>query len=244
MQPSTRWERIAWIIAAILSIVLGNQLPPILPPGSPPPVSPPPVSPPPVTPIPLPPVPDQPTAVPDPMNAILKLRLGNSGCTAVTIGGLKDLTGVCAVTAAHCVRGVGQVGQVTTKSGKTYECSVVRIDRRTDCALLQIKTSDVLPFAKIATQLPAAGVKIWHAGYGVDRPGNTEHGEVVMGENRDGQTQFRLNVSSGDSGGPIYNAATGEVLSVVCCGARLDVWGASCTSIQRLIGTQSWGIED
>lgn len=240
-----RWERITWIVSTVLTLVLGTQIPPILTPR-PAPTTPPIVDPslPPLVPVPIPPAPEPPPAIPDPMNAILKLRLGNSGCTAVTIGGLRDVTGVAAVTAAHCVASIGQQGTVITKDGKTYKVTVIRIDRRSDCALLQISTSDVLPFAKIATQLPAQGTGVWHAGYGIDRPGNTENGRVVTPEGQGGQTQFTLSVSSGDSGGPIFNAQTGEVLSVVCCANRVNTWGASCLSINRLVGIQSWVVEE
>lgn len=233
-----RWERIAWILATVLSAFLGRQIPI--------PTIPPPTTPDPTYPIPMPPVPQPPQPQADPVKAILKLRMGNSGCTAVCIGGIKEISGVAAITAAHCVGSVGQQGTVTTKDGKSFSCTVVRIDRRSDCAVLQVQTSEVLPFAKIATKIPPAGKATWHAGYGVDKPGNTENGEVLQGENSSGQTHFRLSVSSGDSGGPIYDAETGEVLSVVCCSnfSTRSTYGASCLSILRLIGQQSWSIEE
>jgi hypothetical protein len=98
---------------------------------------------------------------------------------------------------------------------------------------------ELYPFAFLASSSPPAGTKVWHAGYGIDKPGNRESGSFIDGPNSDGQVHFRLSVSSGDSGGGILATDTGLVLSCVCCtssrGRSADVYGASPEAIGRLL---------
>lgn len=89
----------------------------------------------------------------------------------------------------------------------------------------------VLPHALAAEKSPPVGTRIWHAGYGVDVPGNREDGSVTGAPDGNGQLRFRLSVSSGDSGGGIVIDDSGRVVSSVCCttnrGTVADVWGCS-----------------
>ena len=54
---------------------------------------------------------------------------------------------------------------------------------------------------------------------------------MTAGPDSNGQLQFRLSVSSGDSGSGIFRADTGEVVGVVCCTSGLGVnaamWGGA-----------------
>src|SRR5262249_36997558 len=97
---------------------------------------------------------------------------------------------------------------------------------------------DGLPYALLARTDPAPGTAVWHNGYGVDKPGNREDGVVTAAPNADGQLQFRLSVSSGDSGSGIFRADTGELVGVVCCttglGVNTAMWGGASTTALRL----------
>lgn len=149
------------------------------------------------------------------------------------------------LTAAHCVPGAGAKGVLTTRDRtKTLAVTVASIDTRCDlCWLVTDEPVEGLYCAKLATGNPAVGTAVWHAGYGVDKPENREEGTVRASENGDGQTQYFLSVSSGDSGGGIFDARTGELLSAVCCTARkaakTDMWGGSPRQAARLRPTSS-----
>ncbi|HEY1188513.1 MAG TPA: trypsin-like peptidase domain-containing protein [Gemmata sp.] len=198
----------------------------------------------------VPPIPDAPKPQPDtpkptpkadPLNALGRIQFTNAGCTATVVyprraDGKWDM-----LTAAHCVRhvGTGAVGTCQLREGKQFKVRVVNLEEGSDCAWLVTESADLgdLPFAMLASKNPEAGAKIWHAGYGVDVPGNREDGEVRNSQDGNGQTEFSLSVSSGDSGGGIFRTDTGELLSTVCCttakGQRARVWGASVESVTK-----------
>jgi hypothetical protein len=180
--------------------------------------------------------PNGPKMVPDPTPAIGRLTVGGNGCTATVIGPQRDDGRWLVLSAAHCVNKVGQSGTLRLPSGRTIPVAVATINKRADCAwLVTVEPIADLPNAILAADVPAKGSEVWHAGFGVDRPGNREVGQFVEGPNGDGQIQFRLSVSSGDSGGAIVIAKTGEVVSTVCCtsarGQLADVWGAGPAAI-------------
>lgn len=184
---------------------------------------------------PTPPVPPKPKTPAS--EAIGRIQFASAGCTATVIYPRRADGRWDVLTAAHCCN-PGTSGTMSLKNGKRFGVQVVGHHKTQDIAWLV--TTDVhedLPYAMLAPSNPAAGVKIWHMGYGVDKPGNREEGSVVSPENGDGQTQFRLSVSSGDSGGSILRQDTDEVVSTVCCtsakGQLANVWGGSCSQIRR-----------
>lgn len=125
------------------------------------------------------------------------------------------------------------------RDGRTLGIKRIAVDARADaCWCVTVNNTEVYPFTFVAKESPKPGTRIWHAGYGVDQPGNREDGTVTSGPNGDGQIEMRLSVSSGDSGGGIIATETGEVISCVCCttarGATARVWGASPEAIHKL----------
>lgn len=196
----------------------------------------------------LPPAPKKPDAA----NALGRIQFGNAGCTATVIGPRRADGKWDVLTAAHCVTnvGVGAKGSMTLKDGRKIGVKVARIDEKPDCAWLVTDdaTLDDIAFAVIAGANPAPGVKIWHAGYGVDIPGIREDGTVTTGENGEGQIEMGLSVSSGDSGGGIFRDDTGELIACVCCttakGQRARVWGCSAETANKLrpgtTGREEW----
>lgn len=179
-----------------------------------------------------PPKPDSPK--PDPLAALGRIQFGGAGCTATIIYPRRPDGKWDVLTAAHCVRAVGQRGTMALKDGRKLNVTVTALHPDPDCAwLVTDETFADLPYALIAQENPAVGAKLWHAGYGVDVPGNREDGEVIAGQDANGQIQMAISVSSGDSGGGMFRADTGELISVVCCttskGTRARVWGCSPT---------------
>lgn len=187
------------------------------------PVPPAPIPPAPIPPVPIPPTPPTPRK-PEPAAAIGRIRFGSSGCTATVVAQRAAGSPWEAITAAHCVSAVGAKGTMTLPSGRTFVIRCTARNPNADLAWLAVEAppSDPLPFAVISDASPAPGVRVWHAGYGVDRPGNREDGECVSGPDGKGQCAYSLSVSSGDSGGGIFNAETGEWLGAVCCTAGLS----------------------
>lgn len=179
---------------------------------------------------------------PDAVAAICRISFGNAGCTATVIGPRRSDGRWNLLTAAHCVRGVGQLGEARLRDGRSFVVEVTATEVRSDCAwLVTREAQSSLPFALLAERTPPPGTPVFHCGFGVDKPGNREEGSVIDGPNADGQIRFRLSVSSGDSGGGICTTATGEVISAVCCttarGRVADVWGCSPESARRAAGT-------
>lgn len=192
-----------------------------------------------ITPPEPPPPPGPPPGSADPLNARLRLRHGSAGCTGTVLGPRSDPRNVWALTAAHCVPGVGGRGEATTTQGQSFPTEVAASDSRADLALLHLQGAQPgLTYADVAAANPSPGTRVWHAGYGVDVPGDRVDGTVRTPENRSGQTVFDLAASSGDSGSGIYRSDTGEIVSVVCCVSGFparSLWGGSVRSIQRLL---------
>lgn len=183
--------------------------------------------------------PPPPEVRPDTLAAIGRIQFGSAGCTGTVIGTKRVDGRYWVLTAAHCIQGVGQRGAMRLRDGREFGLSVQSYNSRADCAwLLTDPTAERYPHAVLAVTSPQPGTRIWHAGYGVHQPANREDGVAVAGPNGDGQIQFKLNVSSGDSGGGIAVNADGEIVSTVCCttakGQYADVWGASPESIRSL----------
>jgi hypothetical protein len=187
---------------------------------------------------PTPPTPPQPPAPkPNAEQAIGRISFAGAGCTATVIYPQRPDGRWDILTAAHCCR-PGATGTMSLKNGKRFNVKVVAHHPTQDIAwLVTVNPQDDLPYALLAPRNPAVNAKVWHMGYGIDRPGNREEGYVIHPENAQGQTQFYLSVSSGDSGGGILLQSTNEVVSTVCCtmgkGQAARMWGGSCEQIRK-----------
>lgn len=178
----------------------------------------------------------------DPVAALGRIQFGNAGCTATVIGPRRADGRWDVLTAAHCVTGVGEgaKGSMRLKDGRTIAVRVSNIHEQPDIAWLVTDDATLtdLAFAELAKANPIVGTKIWHRGYGIDRPDNREDGAITANENTDGQLEMALSVSSGDSGGGIFRDDTGELISVVCCttakGQLARVWGGSALVAAKL----------
>lgn len=239
--PSTWQEKlrkalvlIGTIIAALTGTTTvsmqGCRQPPLAPPTTTPSTSP-------TTPI-APPGPDVPANKIDPVNAVVQIQFGNAGCSATVVGPQLPDGRWQLVSAAHCFTGQPREGTARFRDGRTLRIVLQKMEERTDVAwcVTELPTANV-PHTMLAEKMPVAGDKVYHCGYGVHVPGNREEGTVVSPDSGGGQTQYRLSVSSGDSGGGIALTAEGHVLSPVCCttgkGRMADVWGASVDACKR-----------
>lgn len=195
-----------------------------------------------VDPKPEPPKPEpKPAPKPEPLAAIAKILMNGGYCSGTVVTGRRPDGRYNIVSAAHCFKSHGEKVTILMRSGLTLSATVSAIDRKADCATLVTDVIDSLPFANVAPRSPSPGTRIWHAGFGFDQPANREDGSVVASPNPDGQIQYRLSVSSGDSGGGIMHNEAGELLSPVCCTTRIagvgDVWGASPEVIRRMLAS-------
>lgn len=247
--PRSRRRELLWqalmIALAVLAARYGIPLPPPQPAPQPPPAPPiiiqPPVTPPPTLPPPPPP--------PEPDKAIVKLSFRGVGCTATVIGPQRVDSRWWVLTAAHCCEARGQRGSIAFLDGRRVGVSVVSFDRICDAAWLVTDVlAERLPYAFLAKEVPPVGTKVWHAGHGIDSPGNREDGTVAAGGDSNGQCRFRLSVSSGDSGGGIISNEKGEVISCVCCtsarGRFSDVWGTTPERARQVQASAGFVVED
>lgn len=168
----------------------------------------------------------------DPAAATTRLRVGSSGCTATIMHPRRPDGKWDVLTASHCTGEPGGKGTITLKDGRKLAVTVTVRSRGPDITWMATDDAslDDLPSAVLAATAPAPGTKIWHNGYGIDKPGNREEGVVVSGPGDNGMLTMRLSVSSGDSGGGIFRVDNGELVSAVCC-----------TSSMARIGTMHGG---
>lgn len=190
---------------------------------------------------PEPPKPDPKGGTLDASNAIGRIQFGNSGCSATVIYPRRADGRWNVVTAAHCNGGVGQRGTITMpKDNKKYGIRVVAHDRTSDlCWMVTEESIDDICYAKLAPSNPEVGVAVWHQGYGFHLPRNREDGVVRAAANSQGQIQFFLNVSSGDSGGGIFRADTNEWIAATCCtqgiAQKTNMWGGGVDRAKQML---------
>lgn len=166
------------------------------------------------------------------MNALVQIQFGGAGCTATFVWPQLPDGRWQAMTAAHCVKGQPSSGVAVLKDGRRLRMVVQGHWDEPDVAWLITELPvESVPYAMLAKADGEPGDKIWHAGYGTDRPGNREEGTVTTRSNPQGQCEYELSVSHGDSGGGIALNSNGEVLSPVCCTTAIArkgrVWGCS-----------------
>lgn len=199
----------------------GNPIPPPSTAPTPPPST-----------APTPPPGSDPIPKPDTLQALCQIQFGNAGCTATFIYPQLPDGRMQLMTAAHCVKGQPTQGVAVLKDGRRLRIVVQGHWDEPDVAWLitELPVQGV-PYAILAKADAAPGERIWHAGYGTDKPGNREEGTVNAKANAQGQCEYTLSVSHGDSGGGISLNSSGEVLSPVCCttsiGQKGRVWGCS-----------------
>jgi hypothetical protein len=201
--PPSSWRQwLGLVLAALLGALLSKYLPGL----------------PPLPPLPIqqPPEPPAPPKA-NPQDAIANVYLGRSRCSCAAIGPRRSDGRWNVLCAEHCTSGRGQKGVMVLRDGREIPVTVASVAGAADWCWLVTDQPAELPHLLLASENPPVGTKVFHMGYGVDRPGNREDGEVIGMDTRRNQLQFRLSVSSGDSGGPIIRSDTGEVVSCVCC---------------------------
>jgi hypothetical protein len=191
---------------------------------------------------PVPPIEPQPPVTPPPaepnaLAAIVRISRPGVGCSATVIGPRRPDNRWWVLTACHCTDKTGERWQMKFRDGRSGGFTIVSRNPRADVAWGVTDANDVsYPFAFVAEKSPEVGARVWHAGFGVDIPGNREEGQVLATPDQGDQIRFRLSVSSGDSGGGIVIDRDGKICSTVCCttrrGAVADVWGASVEAIR------------
>lgn len=193
----------------------------------------------------IPPPPSPPGETPPspsypPEMAIVKVIMNDGYCSGTIIRPQRSDKRWHVISASHCFRGVNESVRIQFRDGKTFSAYVIAIDRKCDGAILLTEPiTEVLPSLELASKTPKAGVKIWHAGFGFDKPGNREEGKLLGGPDSNGQNKYWLNVSNGDSGGGICLDQENRLLSPVCCTTRIaqpaNVWGAAPEALHRML---------
>jgi S1-C subfamily serine protease len=156
-----------------------------------------------------------------PMGAALDAagnRVEQSSCGTATVVWPRRADGRWDVlTAAHCFPDGKTEGTVTLKDGRTFAVTLTHRCERSDLAwCVTRRKSCFMPWAKLG-QDAKPGDRVWHNGFGWDKPGNTERGTSTGGNGHEPAPRlfFELNVSQGDSGGGVFDAQTGLLVGVV-----------------------------
>jgi len=234
----TLWEkirRILSVLGAIIAAITGTTAVSMLRCTPNAPAAPTPAPSPSPAPSPEAPGPDSLRTPIDPVNAVCQIQFGNAGCSATVVGPRLPDGRWQLLSANHCIEGQLTQGFAKFRNGLTVRIVVQAHSKGPDWSWLVTELPiEKLPYTLLADALPKAGDAVYHCGFGVDVPGNRENGTVINPDNGSGQTQYRISVSSGDSGGGIAFNSDGHVLSPVCCttakGRVADVWGATVTS--------------
>lgn len=214
------------LLAALLAVLGQRQLPPTAP--AEPPTKP------------APEAPKTPAPTTDPLQAIGKLVMSGGHCSATVITPPDDQGQQTLLSAAHCVKSVGETCQYFTRAGQMLSCRVKSISRGPDICLLETEPLRApLPYLLLAESSPAVGSQVMHCGFGVHVPGNVEKGRVLQSDTGNGQVMFELSVSPGDSGGGICLDGRGRVISPVCCTTRIaavgQVFGGRPEEVRRMM---------
>jgi len=218
------WQSIlAAVLAAVLAVLGNRQLPP---PSDDTPSN--------------PPAPKQTEPAANPLDALGRLSMAGGFCSATPVGPLGKDGKQVLLSAAHCVKSIGEACQYTSRAGRVVRCFVSSVNRQADAALLVSEPLlEPLPYLLVATETPAAGSAVFHAGFGVDNPGNVEKGKVLQRDTGSGQVMFSLSVSPGDSGGGVCVDGSGRLISPVCCTTHLaqvgQVFGARPEIVRQMM---------
>ena len=122
------------------------------------------------------------------------------------------------VTNNHVVEN-GKTVSVTTDDGKSYDAKLIGVDKKTDLALLKVKSGGNFPFVSFASHAPRIGDWVLAVGnpFGL---GGTVTAGIVSARGRDigagpydDFLQIDAPVNRGNSGGPTFNTE-GEVVGV------------------------------
>jgi hypothetical protein len=221
-------KRIDWkallsgLAAGVLALLGSRQLPP---PSVPPSVPPPDITAPPAA---------------NPLDALGRLAMSGGYCSATPISPIGKDGKQTILSAAHCVKSVGEACQFFTRSGRMVRATVTAINREADASLLVTEElREPLPYLLLATETPPVNTVVFHAGFGTDQPGNVERGRILQRDTGSKQVMYSLSVSPGDSGGGICTDATGRLLSPVCCTTRLaavgQVFGARPEELVKMV---------
>lgn len=164
----------------------------------------------------------------------MQIRAGNSGCSG-TLFRMDSSDQYWLLTCGHCVHRNGETVYIR---GDTFQLTgvVERFNRQIDICLVRVnERGRQWPVAKIAETPPARGDRVWHHGFGVDRPGNIERGQITtVGDSR-WACWYTTALSSGDSGSGQFLESNGELVALGAWGDRPRFGGASLLQIRAFI---------
>lgn len=165
----------------------------------------------------------------DPWSAVVRVQPKGAGGSREGTGFFIDREGHL-VTAAHVVEG-GQCVTLTDRNGRSYEGTVLGLDRLLDIALVRVATSGAprayLPVSEQASLSAGTKVAAAHLVTGndpVEQRGQIQQVGLAMsvdGRYLQNLTELKgIEAVPGMSGGPILDLQTGKALGVLVAGTQ------------------------
>lgn len=149
-------------------------------------------------------------------------------------GFIIDPSGI-AVTNNHVVTGAATLEVYVAGEDDPVNAKVLGVSECSDLAVIQLE-GDGYPYLRWASEAPAVGVEVRAAGFPLGDPEYTLTSGIISKAEAAGDTNWAsvesvvehdANIQPGNSGGPLVNAETGEVVAVNYAGGDVGGTGTS-----------------
>lgn len=154
----------------------------------------------------------------DAKRSTYRISHGRSGCSATCVGRDSVDGSYILYTAAHCVDRIGDIVTVHVDSNTRIRSTVIGLDKVSDACVIRTQPTRIrLYSSRVYSGKASNGVRVWHIGYGIDKPGNREEGSIIGYDSDRRQYMSDISVSSGDSGSGVHTVDGDYVVGTVCC---------------------------
>lgn len=166
---------------------------------------------------------------------------GSGNCSITVIGPRASDGYYYALFSRHCCRSRTTGFSVTVAHLKDHPAEIYARWADADIALIRFKSDQDVPHALLSSSPPQKGDKVWHKGYGVNRPGNIESGKVLSVGSVSNAMSHTVLLSGGDSGSGLFLEGTMWLVGV---NHSSDKYAYYATSHAQLLEMLKWAHPD